>query len=42
MAIDIEDVKRLDLVGFLSNHYGMKFHPAGDSYLSFQYPVGFE
>lgn len=34
MAIDIEDVKRLDLVGFLSNHYMMKFHLAGDSYVS--------
>jgi len=34
MGISVDDVKGLDLVEFLTHHYGMRFHPAGDSHAS--------
>ena len=34
MGIRVEDVKGLDLVEFLTDHYGMRFHPAGEAHVS--------
>jgi len=34
MGISVDDVKGLDLVEFLTHHYGMRFCPVGDSHAS--------
>jgi DNA primase len=34
MVKNIEDIKQIDLVEFLSTHYGMRFSPHGNSYVS--------